>query len=218
MSKKPAVSLETDSLKARYMVIDTETTGLDVASGHELCEIAALPLEGNQYGVPFEELINPGRSIPPDASAINGITDADVENAPTAGEIMPRLLSHIGPDSVVVLHNAPFDMSFIQSKLYELDLPLISNLVIDTLDLAVRRFGRGGNSLGQLATRLSLQQGQAHRALGDTQTTASLFLYFREICGKDGLTTVGSLGARAGDWYQPSSVIKRKAGQRGISM
>jgi DNA polymerase III epsilon subunit family exonuclease len=201
MAYERPLTADTDSLDAQYVVIDVETTGLDVLQGHEVCEVAALRLVADEFKEAYSTLVNPGRLIPPDATAVNRITDEMVRDAPTMAVTAPRLLDFIGPDTVIVVHNAPFDMSFLQHKLPRLGLPRISNLVIDTLELARKEYGAGGNSLGQLAKRLSLRQGTAHRALGDTETTARLFLHFRSLCRRRGQLTVGSMGARSGECY-----------------
>ena len=195
------VTFDTDSLDAEYVVLDVETTGLDALQGHEICEIAALKLVNDRIEDVFSTLVNPGRPIPPDASAVNRITDEMVGVAPKMGSVAPELLDFIGDDSVIVVHNAPFDMGFLQEKLGKLGLPRIDNPVIDTLELARKEYGPGGNSLGRLAKRLSLRRGTAHRAQGDSETTAGLFLHFRNLYRRRGLATVGSMGARSGEFY-----------------
>jgi DNA polymerase III epsilon subunit family exonuclease len=203
------VSPDWDFNRVRYVVIDVETTGLDALGGHEICEIAALPVYGDgKIEKPFERLVNPGRPIPPEAGAVNGITDDMVKNEPTMEDIAGDLLDFIGGD-VLVMHNAPFDMSFIQCKLGALKRPLLDNLVIDTLALAKREFGYGGNSLGQLAKKLSLKRGTAHRALGDTETTANLLLYFLSAYRERGKSTLGEVGARPAGIYTPRALTKR---------
>lgn len=215
MNDQSRVTIDTDALDARYVVVDVETTGLSVFSGHEICEVAAVSVVGGRIRESFGTLVNPGRPIPPEAGAVNGITDEMVVDAPGMAQVAPGLLDFIGNNSVVVLHNAPFDMSFLQSKLLRMKMPPISNLIIDTLGLAKREFGSGGNSLGQLAKRLSLERGTPHRALGDTETTARLLMYFVERCRERGLLTVGSLGARSADYYTHFAVVCRPARQSG---
>jgi DNA polymerase III epsilon subunit family exonuclease len=183
-----------------------------------MCELAALSVVGGGIRESFGTLVNPGRPIPPDATAINGITDEMVEGAPGMQEVVPGFLNFVGTDSVVVIHNAPFDLSFIQTKLIRIGRPPLGNLVIDTLELAKKVFGPGGNSLGQLARRLSLEQGTPHRALGDTETTARLFLHLQERWRERGLLTVGSLGARVADYFIPFAIAdraERTPGARG---
>jgi DNA polymerase III epsilon subunit len=212
MAEGLTVTIETDSLNALYVVIDVETTGLDASQGHEICEVAASKLVDDRIEDIFCTLVNPGRPIPPEASAVNRITDEMVRDAPTMSAVAHDLLDFIGPNSVIVIHNAPFDMSFLQSKLPKLGLPRINNLVVDTLELARKEYGPGGNSLGRLAKRLSLRQGTAHRAQGDTETTAGLFLHFRNLCRRRGLLTVGSMGARSGEFYASFSSSGRPSG------
>lgn len=208
MSGLYSVSVHTDSRHARYVVIDVETTGLEASNGHEIIELAALPvsimpqepMQGELFepkvrlGEPFVELVNPGRPIPPEASAIHGITDDMVKCAPAMRSIIQGLLDFLD-GAVLVMHNAAFDLSFIQFKLEALGLPLLENLVVDTLRLARRGRGYGGNSLGQLARDLGLEQSKAHRALGDTETTARLFLHFLDKHCERGEITLGQLGA-----------------------
>jgi DNA polymerase III epsilon subunit len=209
MSDLFQASAEWDSEAVQYIVIDVETTGLDALSGHEICEVAALPVYGDgRRQKAFEKLLNPGRSIPPEASKVNGITDDMVKNAPEMNIIAQDFLDFIG-GSVLVMHNAPFDMSFIQCKLEKLRLPLLSNLVIDTLALAKKERGYGGNSLGQLARDLSLDKGEAHRALGDTETTASLLLYFVKLYRDRNKLTLGDLGARPALEFTPPAITRR---------
>jgi DNA polymerase III epsilon subunit family exonuclease len=218
MRNERQVTVYSDSLEPRYVVIDVETTGLDALGGHEMCELAALSVVGGRIRDSFGTLMNPGRPIPPDATAINGITDEMVGGAPGMQEVVPGFLNFVGTDSVIVIHNAPFDLSFIQTKLIRLGRPPLSNLVVDTLELAKRAFGPGGNSLGQLARRLSLEQGTPHRALGDTETTARLFLHLQERCRERGLLTVGAMGARVADYFIPFAIAgqaERAPGARG---
>jgi DNA polymerase III epsilon subunit len=212
MSDLLRVSPDWDFLRVRYVVIDVETTGLDALSGDEICELAALPVFGEgKLGEAYETLINPGKPIPPEAGAVNGITDDMVKDKPCMEDITQDFLDFIG-DDVLVMHNAPFDMSFIQCKLERTSRPLLENLVIDTLALAKREFGYGGNSLGQLARKLSLKQGEEHRALGDTKTTASLLLHFLAEYRKRGKSTLRDVGARPALDYTPPAIVRGRQG------
>jgi len=210
MNEEGRVTPETDSSQPRYVVLDVETTGLSVLDGHEICEIAAVSVEAGRIGEHFVRLVNPGRPIPPDATAINGITEEMVRDAPRFEEVLPDLLDFIGGDSVIVIHNAPFDMSFILTALMRAGRPLPSNLVVDTLELARIEFGSGGNSLGALAARLSLQQGTPHRAQGDTETTARLLLHLVNKLRDRGHLTLGSLRPRPVGYYARFAVSPAK--------
>lgn len=153
------------------MVLDTETTGFDPTQGHELVEVARVSIVNGVLGEEWSSLIRPSRPIPPDASAIHGITDAMTASAPSASEVAARLRADCG-DFALALHNAEFDLPFLRALLRGAGQPLLSAPVLDTLGLARGLFGPGGNSLPALAKRLGLTAERAHRALGDARTTA----------------------------------------------
>ncbi|HEY1011361.1 MAG TPA: 3'-5' exonuclease, partial [Herpetosiphonaceae bacterium] len=120
-----------------FVLIDLESTGLDAQAGHRICEIAALRLEGRQVTGEIDQLVNPGRSIDPDAFAVNGITGEMVAGAPGFQQVVPRLLPVLD-GAVLVAHNAYFDVAFLTTELQALGLPPLANPVIDTLALARR--------------------------------------------------------------------------------
>jgi DNA polymerase III epsilon subunit family exonuclease len=157
----------------RLAVLDTETTGFDPAQGHELIEVACVSLEGEEIGETWSTLVHPGRPIPPDATAIHGITDAMVRDAPgpagVAGALQARCAGR-----VLVFHHAAFDLPFLAALMAKAGQPPLGQAVLDTLGLARSLYESGGNSLGALAARLRLPVGQAHRALSDALTTAHL--------------------------------------------
>ena len=153
------------------MVLDTETTGFDPSQGHEIIEVACVTIEGGEIGASWSSLVRPGRPIPPDASAIHGITDAMTATAPGSTEVASRLRAECGAHALV-LHNAEFDLPFLLALLRGAGQPPLEAAVLDTLGLARGLFGPGGNSLPALARRLGLPAERAHRALGDALTTA----------------------------------------------
>src|SRR5512146_1290056 len=98
-----------------YVAIDVETTGIEAGDGHRICEIALLRfLRGNVIDS-LVSLVNPLRPISPGASAVNGITDLMVADAPLFVDLIPGILSFIDND-VLVFHNAPFDLSFLRAE------------------------------------------------------------------------------------------------------
>ncbi len=100
----------------REIVLDTETTGLEVEKGHRLVEICCLELDRRlPTGKVFHTLINPERDIPPEAVAIHGIDADRLKGAPLFGDIAAPLLDFIG-DSRLVIHNAEFDLKFLNSR------------------------------------------------------------------------------------------------------
>ncbi len=159
----------------RIEVLDTETTGMSPAQGHALVEVARVRLLDGAIADRWASLVNPGRPVPADASAVHGITDAMVADAAAPAEAGRVLREGCGA-APLVLHNAPFDLPFLAAMLRRAGLPPLWNPVVDTLGLARGLFGAGSNSLGALAARLGLPRETAHRALGDALTTARLFL------------------------------------------
>ena len=158
----------------RLVVVDTETTGLSPTDGHAIIEVATVAISEGAIGETWSSLIRPGRAIPAEASAVHGITDAMVAEAPAPETVGAELRRRCG-EQTLVFHNAPFDLPFLAALLRAAGQPPLLNPVVDTLGLARGLMGPGGNSLGALAARLGLPREPQHRALGDALTTARLF-------------------------------------------
>jgi DNA polymerase-3 subunit epsilon len=184
---------------ATLLAVDTETTGMSPDAGHRLVEVARVGIVNGRLDEAWSSLLNPGRTIPPDATRVHGITDAMVTKAPGPGEV-GRALREACADLPLVFHNAPFDLPFLIQLFREAGtLPLL-NPIVDTLGLARGVFGTGSNALGSLATRLGLPQETAHRALGDARTTARLFLALVERWERErGVRTLAELAAASQD-------------------
>jgi len=159
----------------KILALDTETTGMSPADGHRLVEVARVAVVDGALAEEWSTLVAPGRPIPPDATRVHGIRDDMVANAPAAAEVGRALREACG-DLPLVFHNAPFDLPFLLHLFHEAGAPPLLNPVVDTLGLARGLFGTGNNSLGALAKRLGLPAETAHRALGDTRTTARAFV------------------------------------------
>jgi DNA polymerase III subunit epsilon len=162
------------------LAVDTETTGYSPADGHRLIEVARVAIVDGALGEEWSTLVNPGRPIPAEVTRVHGITDAMVASAPRAAEA-GRLLRAACGDLPLVFHNAAFDLPFLLHFFREAGAPALLNPVVDTLGLARGLFGPGSKSLGALAARLNLPGEAVHRALGDTRTTARLFI---ELAGR----------------------------------
>ena len=163
---------------ARLVAVDTETTGFDPSAGHELIEVACVPITDGALGPSdqgWSSLVRPTRPIPADASRVHGITDAMVADAPAPDAVAARLRRACG-DAPLVLHNARFDLPFLAALLRAGGYPPLSNPIIDTLGLARGIMPGGENSLVALAQRFKLTPETAHRAASDARTTARLFL------------------------------------------
>ncbi len=163
----------------RSVLFDTETTGLDPATGDRIIEIAAIELIRDlPTGKIFHRLVDPQRDIPEEATRIHGFTRNDLLGKPHFAHIVDEFLAFIG-DSPLVAHNAPFDFGFINAELFRLSLPPIdSTRMIDTLALAKARFPGMPNSLNALCGRFSidLSERTTHNALLDCRLLADVYV------------------------------------------
>ena len=172
--------------EAYFAFLDVETTGLDPNSGDKICEIAVIKTVGGQIADKFVALINPGRNIPERAVSIHGITQTMVNRAPLFRDIADDLLDFL-TDTVIVAHNARFDLEFLGSELRNLNLSLPENNVIDTLAIARRYYTFPSNNLGDIARYIGLPLDKQHRALADVTTTKDIFEYFLKDLERRGI-------------------------------
>ncbi len=177
-----------------FVVVDTETTGLRPGPDRVI-EVAGIRLRGGTVVDSFHSLINPGRRLPLFIVKFTGITQDMLENAPTAKEIFPDFLEFI-EDATLVGHNLGFDINFLA---YETRL-LGRACTLDGLDtiLLARRFlpGLKRFKLDMVAAHLKIQTINRHRALGDAEVTAAVFLRMLEIARQQGIKTLGHLRLR----------------------
>lgn len=178
--------------ETNFVFFDVETTGLSPAFGDRVCELAMVQWQGGRNSAVFHSLINPGRPISRAASAINGLTDELVAKAPYFAEVAPDILKFVR-EAVLVGHNAAFDLGFLNHHLGSLQLDPIENTVIDTLALARRCFKFPSNSLGNIARTLCLPITEEHRALGDVNTTISIFQRFLDDLKDRNIESIGQL-------------------------
>ena len=144
----------------KYIVLDTETTGLSVEEGHKIIEIGAVLLEDrNKSTNYFHTYINPQRLIEEEAIKVHGITNEELEDKPLFDEIVDEFLEFV-QDSSLVIHNAAFDLGFLNNeiKLASSKNPLLEDIcdVIDTLAVARNKFPGQRNSLDALANRFDI--------------------------------------------------------------
>jgi DNA polymerase III subunit epsilon len=173
--------------EVEFVAFDFETTGLNSASDR-IVEYGAVRFRGGEVTAEFDKLVNPGIPISPEAAAVSGISDADVVGAPPVKSVLPSFLEFLGT-SVLIAHNAPFDMGFLRAAIHQAGLSDIDNLVIDTHLLAIKTFPKGKSySLQNLATELSLPKGRAHRAKDDAELCMRLFM-----ASVDALSFMGDL-------------------------
>ncbi|MGH7117927.1 MAG: DNA polymerase III subunit epsilon [Acetobacteraceae bacterium] len=195
----------------RCVLLDTETTGLDPLLGHRVIEIAAIELQNDLPSAAFfHRFVNPHRPVPAEATAINGIADADLAEAPDFASIAPELLGFLGNDPIIA-HNAPFDFSFLDAEFSRIDIPLLDRArMIDSLALAKQRFPGLPNSLDALCRRfaIDLSERSTHNALLDCRLLAAVYL---ELTGgrQRGLALVRAAPSRAPDMVEHSNHVPR---------
>jgi DNA polymerase-3 subunit epsilon len=169
----PTTPIETLS----FTFVDVETTGLDPTSGDRVCEIALLRVQKEQEVARFESLVNPHRPMQPGATAVNGITDGMLTAAPPFAALVTDIRMLL-QDTVLVAHNAPFDISFLRHEFQLAGQTFPPPLVVDTLALAQAHYRFPRNSLAAVATALGLRSTVRHRAMADVLTTRQVLQRF----------------------------------------
>ncbi len=159
-----------------FVAFDTETTGL-WAPVHRIVELGAVKFRlGERSHQSFQSLINPMREIPADVVRVHGITDEMVRNAPAADPVLREFLDFCGSDTVLIAHNAPFDISFVGCELDRAGLTPRDNPVLDTVDICHRFIpGLPSYSLIALVKHLGIAAEQDHRALSDAHLVRQVF-------------------------------------------
>ncbi len=156
-----------------FVLLDVESTGLEARAGDRICEIALLRWQGGEVVKRFETLIDPGRPISAGAYAVNGIEDLSLMGAPSFADVAPRLLDELD-GGVLVAHNVPFDIEFIDTELGHLGRPRLTNVALDTLTLARCFLTHDRYSLQALSRDLGFDR-PAHRAMSDVVALLALF-------------------------------------------
>ena len=164
----------------RRIVLDTETTGLEPGAGHRIIELACLELHGRRAtGRHFHRYVNPEREIDAAASQVHGLTLEDLADKPRFGDIAEEFLEFV-QGAQLLIHNAPFDVAFLDAELKRLGRPAISTLctVADTLVLARDLHPGKKNSLDALCERYAVDHSKRtlHGALLDAQLLADVWL------------------------------------------
>lgn len=179
-----------------FVAFDTETTGLSPAAAR-LLEVSGVKFKINaKVSSTFSQLINPEIDIPVDVTAIHGIDNTMVRDKPTYKQVIPEFLQWIGNDEVVlVAHNAPFDLGFLEISIAKLGLPTPGCKIIDTLPLSRRLLPKAPNhQLSTLISYLKLETGEYHRALADSHHVRNLLNTLIEIMGAP--NTFGQLASQ----------------------
>ncbi|MGG5821306.1 DNA polymerase III subunit epsilon [Falsiroseomonas sp. HW251] len=163
----------------RQIVLDTETTGLDPASGDRVIEVAAIELYNFMpTGQQFHVLIDPERDIPEEATRVHGFTAEMLRGKPIFAGIAHEMMAFLR-DSEIIAHNAPFDFGFLDAELVRCGMPKLDRArMVDSLDIAKRRYPGLPNSLDALCRRLGVDNSMrtSHNALLDVKLLAEVFL------------------------------------------
>jgi DNA polymerase-3 subunit epsilon len=163
----------------REIVLDTETTGLDPKNGDRLIEIGCIELINRRpTGSEFHVFINPERDVPREAEAVHGLSTQFLRDKPLFSAVFGDFLAYIGDDTLVI-HNAPFDMGFLNAELARLKQAALSmTRVVDTLALARRKHPAGPNTLDALCKRYGVDNTKRtkHGALVDSLLLAEVYI------------------------------------------
>jgi len=165
----------------RYVMLDTETTGLSAAAGHRIIEIAAIEVDNRTVTTNvFQVYVNPQRAVDPGAFEVHGLSDEFLEDKPTFDLVVEDLLAFV-KGSNVVMHNASFDIGFLNMELDKLGMGVFGDYceeVIDSLTMARRLHPGRRNSLDALCERYAIDRSSRtlHGALIDTQLLAEVYL------------------------------------------
>lgn len=164
----------------REIVLDTETTGFDPETGDRLVEIGAVELKGHMpTGRTYHQYINPEREVPQEAVDVHGLTLDFLRDKPVFRDVADDFLAFVGDDAKLVIHNAAFDMKFLNAELKWLGKPQLPwERAIDTLDIARRKFPGSPASLDALCRRYNIDNSARtlHGALLDSEILAEVYL------------------------------------------
>jgi len=182
----------------REIVLDTETTGLDPFQGHRLVEIGCVELINRiPSGQTFHRYLNPERGMPAEALAVHGLSDEFLKDKLFFAEVVDDLLAFLG-EAPLVIHNAAFDVAFLNAELERIGRPPIAReRMIDTLLIARRKHPGGSNRLDDLCARYAIDNSRRskHGALLDAELLAEVYV---ELIGARQAQLVLSQAAAAG--------------------
>jgi len=163
----------------REIVLDTETTGIDPADGHRIVEIGCVEIDGLMpTGNTFHVYINPQRDVPTGAYEVHGLSAEFLSDFPVFDQHVDAFLEFIA-DAPLVIHNASFDMRFINAELANLGRPILPlNRAIDTLAMARKAYPGAQNSLDALCRRFGIDNASRtlHGALLDSELLTEVYL------------------------------------------
>ena len=181
-----------------FVIVDLETTGASPKKGAAITEIGAVKVKNGEYLGNFESFVNPLTPIPEYITQMTGITDLMLAKAPIIDEILPAFLEFAGSaeETIIVAHNAPFDLSFLKSAAKELDLSWPKYKTLDTVTIARQVLSKEdvpNCKLSTLAQFFGTITEPNHRALDDAKATTEILHGLIERLGSFKVYTVDSL-------------------------
>jgi DNA polymerase III subunit epsilon len=174
-----------------FVIFDVESTGLEASAGDRIVEIAFIRWHNRTVVRRYETLVNPGRAITAAAYAVNRIDARELAQAPTFADIAPALLAEF-EGAVLVAHNVPFDMHFLNTELALLGKPPLANVVLDTLTLSRAFLDHDRYSLAALSRELGFDR-PLHRAMSDVLALQQLFDHLLNRLRMVGVSTLADL-------------------------
>lgn len=199
--------VEMDISEATYVVFDVETTGLS-AIYNDLIQVAASKMYKGNIIAEFDEFINPGHPLSAFTTELTGITDDHVKNAKPLVQVLKEF-QEFCKDTVLVAHNATFDVGFMNANYERHGLPKITQPVIDTLEFARNLYPEyKRHGLGPLTKRFGVALEHHHMANYDAEATGRLlFIFIKEVAEKHGVTDLARLNL---DLISPDSYKKAR--------
>ena len=181
-----------------FVVLDLETSGAAPSTGAGITEIGALKVRGGEIIGQFQSFVNPGHALPEFITSLTGITDAMLYDAPEIDQILPTFFEFLGShhETVLVAHNAPFDIGFLKAAAISTYFEWPDFIVIDTVRIARSALSRDevrDCKLSTLAEFFGASIEPNHRALDDARATVDVLHGIFERLGTFGVSTLGEL-------------------------
>lgn len=191
-------SLTLSLAETTFVVLDLETSGAAPSTGAGITEIGALKVRGGAIIGQFQSFVNPGHALPEFITSLTGITDAMLYDAPEIDQILPTFFEFLGShhETVLVAHNAPFDIGFLKAAAISTDFEWPDYIVVDTVRIARSALGRDevrDCKLSTLAEFFGASIEPNHRALDDARATVDVLHGIFERLGTFGVSTLGEL-------------------------
>jgi DNA polymerase III subunit epsilon len=194
----------------REIVLDTETTGLDPLDGHRLVEVGCVELVNRiPSGLTFHAYFNPERGMPAEALAVHGLSEEFLKDKAFFAEMADDLMAFLG-DAPLVIHNAAFDLGFLNAELERAGKPLIAReRMVDTLLIARRKHPGGSNRLDDLCVRYSVDNSRRtkHGALLDAELLAEVYV---ELIGARQAQLVLSQASASGQPVGEAIIVRER--------